>query len=261
MTTMLQTSWRRGARILFCAAAVTLAAGRPMAAMGGQDDLPKAGDLLARSVAAMGGADAVRAIKSMRARGTFEMPAQGVTGTVEMQQARPSFIRLTIDIQGIGQADQGSDGKIAWAIDPMSGPSLLTGKALSDARAEAQFDGQLFGPDYVKEATTLAKTSFGERPAYKIKLVTTFDSERTIYLDADSYLLIGTEAVSETPMGSMPTTTSTGDYKKFGPLMQPTTIVQTAMGFDQVIHMTSFEYDVVPAAAFDPPPAVKALIK
>lgn len=246
---------------MICAAAVTVAVVRPIAAVGSQDALPKGGDLLARSVAAMGGADAIKAIKSMRARGTFEMPAQGVTGTVEVQQARPAFMRLTIDIQGIGQADQGFDGKLAWAIDPMSGPSLLTGKALSDARAEAQFDGQLFGPDYVKEATTLAKTTFGDRPAYKIKLLTTFDSERTLYLDADSYLLIGTEAVTETPMGSMPTTTSTGDYKKFGPLMQPTTIVQTAMGFDQVIHMTSFEYDVVPASAFDPPPSVKALIK
>jgi hypothetical protein len=38
-------------------------------------------------------------------------------------------------------------------------------------------------------------------------------------------------------------------------------IVQSAMGFDQVIRFTSYEYDVVPPSAFELPPAIKALIK
>lgn len=257
MTTMLKGPLRRGALVI-CAAAVALAASRPVSA---QDALPKASDLLAKSVAAMGGADAVKAVRSVHAKGTFEMPAQNISGTVDVMQARPSLMRLTIDIQGIGQADNGCDGKIAWNVDPMNGPSLLTGKALAESKAESMFNGQLFGSDYVKEATTLEKTKFGERPAYKIKMVTTFDTERTLYLDAESYFIIGTEAVSETPMGPMPTTTSTGDYKKFGDLMQPTTIVQSAMGMDQVIRITSYEYNAVPPAAFEPPPAVKAMIK
>ena len=261
MTTMFTMPLRRRAvaiTSMMCAALIALATGRPLAA---QDALPKAADLLAKSVAAMGGADAVKAIKSMHAKGTFEMPAQSISGTFELVQARPSFLRMTINIQGIGAADQGSDGKIAWSVDPMSGPSLLTGKALADAKSEALFDGQLFGADYVKDATTLEKSKFGDRLAYKIKLVTTFGSERTLYLDAESYLVIGAESISETPMGAMPTSTRNGDYKKFGPLMQPTTMVQTAMGFDQIIRVTSVEYDAVPAAAFDVPAAVKALIK
>lgn len=257
MTTILKTL-RGSALVIMCAASLAVATVRPL---GAQDALPKAADLLAKSVAAMGGADAIKAIKSFRAKGTFEMPAQSISGTVELMQARPSFMRLTIDIQGVGLAEQGSDGKVAWSIDPMSGPSLLTGKALADARAEALFDAQLFGPDSVKEATTLEKTRFGDRPAYKIKLLTMFDSDRTLYLDAETYLIIGAESVSDTPMGPMPTTSSTGDYKKFGALMQPTTIVQTAMGFDQIIRFTSFEYDTVAPTAFDPPAAVKALIK
>lgn len=258
MTKMRGTMVRRGAMVLACAAAVAVAASRPLAA---QETLPKAADLLAKYVTAVGGADAVKAIKSVRARGTFEMPAQNLTGSIEVLQARPAFMRLTVDIQGVGLIESGSDGKISWSIDPMSGPALLTGKALNDANTEAQFDGQLFGPDFVKESTTLARTTFGNRPAYKIKIVTVFDSERTLYLDAESFLLIGTESISETPMGSMPTTGSMGDYKKFGPLMQPTTIVQSAMGFDQVARITSYEYDVVPPAAFDLPAQIKALIK
>ena len=258
MTTILKTRLRRSALLMVCATFIAASAVRPIAA---QDALPKGADLLAKCVAAMGGVDAMNAIKSIRAKGTFEMPAQSVSGTVEVIQARPSFMRMTIDITGLGQADQGSDGKIAWSIDPMSGPSLLTGKALADARAEALFDGQIFGSDYVKSATTLEKTKFGDRPAYKVKVVTTFDTERTLYLDAESSLIISSESVAETPMGAMPTTTSTGDYKKFGALLQPTTIVQTAMGFDQIVRISSIEYNVVSPAAFDPPASVKAMIK
>jgi len=226
-----------------------------------QDSLPKAADLLAKSAAAMGGSDAWKAIKSVRMRGTFEMPAQNLTGSVEMIQARPALVRLSVAIAGIGAIESGSDGKIAWSMDPMSGPSLMQGKALNDAISEAQFDSQINGPEFVKEATTVAKTSFGNRPAYKIHLVTKFNSESDIYIDAETYFQIGSEKISETPMGALPTTASAGEFKKFGAFMQPTVIVQTAMGFDQVIRLTSYEYDVVPPSAFDLPPAIKALIK
>lgn len=247
---------------LSCVLALGLfvAAGQIMRAAG-QDALPKASDLLAKSAAAMGGLDAFKAVKSVRARGTFEMPAQNLSGSVEIIQARPAQVRLTVTIPGIGTIENGSDGKIAWSMDPMSGPSLMQGKALADAISEAQFDAAFNGPEYVKEATTLEKTKFGDRPAYKIHLVSKFNSDETLYLDAESYLPIGVEKVSETPMGSMPTTTSTGEFKKFGGFMQPTVMVQNAMGFEQVIRITSYEFDVVPPAAFDLPPAIKALIK
>jgi len=223
--------------------------------------LPQASDLLAKSAAALGGLDAWKAVKSVRGRGTFEMAAQNLSGSVEIIQARPAQVRLSVSISGMGTIENGSDGKIAWSMDPMSGPSLMSGKALTDAISEAQFDGAFNGPEIVKEATTLAKTTFGNRPAYKVRVVTKFNSESTIYLDAETYYPIGMEKVSETPMGSLPTTTSVGEYKKFGAFMQPTVIVQSAMGFDQVIRFTSYEYDVVPPSAFDLPPAIKALIK
>jgi outer membrane lipoprotein-sorting protein len=226
-----------------------------------KDALPKASELLAKSAAAMGGLEAYKAVKSVRARGTFEMAAQNFTGNVEIIQARPDKVRLTVTIPGLGSIENGCDGKICWSMDPMSGPSLLTGKALADALSEAQFDASFNGPDFVKEATTLEKTKFGDRPAYKLHVVSKLNSESTIYIDAETYYPIGMEKVSETPMGSMPTTTSAGQFKKFGLFMQPTVMVQNAMGFDQVIRMTSFEYDVVPASAWELPPAIKALIK
>src|SRR6478672_4561810 len=135
-----------------------LVSGRVVRAAG-QDALPKASDLLAKSAAALGGLDAWKAVKSVRARGTFEMAAQNLTGSVEIIQARPAQVRLTVSIPGMGTIENGCDGKIGWSVDPMSGPSLMQGKALTDAISEAQFDGAFNSPEFVKEATTLAKTN------------------------------------------------------------------------------------------------------
>ena len=98
-----------------------------------QDTLPKASEILAKSADAMGGAQAFKAVKSMRSRGTFEMPAQNLTGTVEIIQARPAQVRLTVTIQGMGVSESGCDGKIAWSMDPMSGPSLMETTSAYDA--------------------------------------------------------------------------------------------------------------------------------
>jgi len=62
-------------------------------------------------------------------------------------------------------------------------------------------------------------------------------------------------------LGVVPTTTALRDYKKFGPLMQPTTNLQKALFVEQVLHVTSCEYDVVDNNAFVLPPQIQALIK
>jgi hypothetical protein len=51
------------------------------------------------------------------------------------------------------------------------------------------------------------------------------------------------------------------DYRAFGAILQPTTIVQRALGFEQVVTITSCEYNTVPGDAFDPPAAIRALLK
>ena len=81
------------------------------------------------------------------------------------------------------------------------------------------------------------------------------------YYDVETGLLIGTEASRDTAMGVLPTTAILRDYRKFGSLLEATSLSQRTMGMEQVLHMTSFEYDKVPGNAFDLPPQIKALIK
>jgi hypothetical protein len=62
-------------------------------------------------------------------------------------------------------------------------------------------------------------------------------------------------------MGPITGTTTETNYRRFGPLLQATTIKSTAMGVQQVVTLTSVEYDKVNPAVFEAPAAIKALVK
>lgn len=223
--------------------------------------LPNARDIVKKHVAAIGGEAAFKAIKSVHARGKFEMPQQGVTGDLELLGARPNKLILRVDVAGVGHVESGYDGKNGWIIDPMSGPALLSGRMLTEAAEDAWFDSTLHEADHIKELTTVAKTEWDKRPAYQVKVVFNSGVEEMEYFDAETGFQIGSEAQRETQMGVLPTSTMLREYQKFGAIMEPTILMQRTMGIDQILHMSSYVYNDVAPNAFDPPPAIKALIK
>jgi hypothetical protein len=56
-------------------------------------------------------------------------------------------------------------------------------------------------------------------------------------------------------------TTVATDYKKFGQLLQPTTMKINVMTTQMIMSITTVEYGTVNAAIFVPPAPIKALIK
>ena len=81
------------------------------------------------------------------------------------------------------------------------------------------------------------------------------------FYDVETGLRAGTIVTRESPMGTVTATNVEGDYKKFGNLMQATSLTTKTMGVEQKITVATIDYDAVPASAFEPPAAIKALIK
>jgi hypothetical protein len=241
------------------AALVAIAGGTALRAR--QAALPSAQQIVDKSIEAMGGAAAFKAVKSMRAHGTFALTAQQISGALEVVSARPNKLVTKISLAGLGEVEEGYDGKVGWSIDPMSGPSLVTGRQLLERADESWFDAPLHAPDYVKEMTVVGQEEFDGRDAYRVKVVTVGGNEQFELFEVASGLLIGFEATRATPMGIVPTTGIFRDFRKFGALTFPATLIQRALGLEQVLTFTSYEFDAVPSSAFDLPPAIKALIK
>lgn len=258
MTRPFEQSLRRWLPLVTCVTCVALA----LVAAGGQESaLPSGQDLVRRHVAAIGGEAAFKAIQSMRVRGRFEITGQNISAEFEQLAARPDKLLMRADIAGVGHTEQGFDGKTAWTIDPQAGPRLLTGRERDETIADAIFDAPLHLPQHVKQLTTLGRVVFDGRVAYRVKVVLTTGVEQEEIFDAETGFEIGWEASRATPLGVLPTTAILRDYRKFGAIMQPTTLVQKALFIEQMLHITSVEYNVVPASTFDAPPSIKALIK
>jgi hypothetical protein len=244
---------------LVAAGLVTMAPGAG-AAQGVAQPLPTGRELVARHVAALGGEDVFRSMTSILARGRWEIPAQRISGALELRSARPAKLLYRVTVPGIGRIESGYDGRVGWSISPISGPELMTGRQLSETADEAWFDGALHLSDHVRELTTIGLETFDNKPAYRVRVVFRSGNEQFEFFEAASGLQIGTEAVRTTSQGNVPTVNILRDYRRFGPMLQATTVVQRALGFEQVVTITSCEYDTVTPDVFEPPAEIKALI-
>jgi hypothetical protein len=174
--------------------------------------------------------------------------------------ARPARLLFRVDVPGLGLIEHGYDGTVGWLLSPAAGPELLAGRQLSETADDAWFESTLHGPEYVRELTTLGRTEFDGRAALEVRVVLASGHEQTEYFDVEAGWQIGSEVERATPQGVIDTVNILRDYRRFGSLMQATTFVQRALGFEQVLTVTSYEYDVVPADAFERPAVVSALV-
>ena len=223
--------------------------------------LPSARSVLDRHVEAIGGRDAVLSHNSTSARGTLSMPAAGLTGTLEIYGARPNKTLLKVSIPGVGEVLEGFDGTHGWSLSPMTGPMLLDGKQLEEKRFDSDFYGELRGDERYASMTVLERTDFEGRACYKLRLVKKNGGEDIEFYDVATGLKAGSITTRESQMGTITGTQVTGDYKKFGNLLQPTRVRSSMGGMEQVITITAIEYDSVPASVFDMPAPIKALVK
>ena len=227
----------------------------------GQAPVPSGAELVARHVVAIGGETAWRAVTSSRAIGTVELPAQNIRGTLEMLSARPGRAVLRINIAGLGRTEVGISDGIGWMIDPMVGPSLVTGAALVQMKNDTHFDAALHPPDLIVSVVTVGRVEFDGRPAFKAAVTYVTGQTQDEFFDADTGLLIGTEGTSDTPMGKVPMKVTLRDYKTFGTVKLPTRVIQSALAAEQHFVIENVELNTVKPEALDLPPMIRAMIK
>jgi hypothetical protein len=226
-----------------------------------QGKLPAAKEVIDKFIKAAGGREAWLKHRSLHAKGTMEMPAQGVKGQVELFLAAPSNHLVKMDIPNMGQIQTGCDGSVGWSLDPIQGPRLLEGKELEQLLAESDFRGPLHDEKSYKSMETIEEAPFEGRPCYKLKLVRLSGEEVFEYFDVATGLSAGTSLKQQTPMGIVPVTQVSSDYKKFGDLLIATKSIQKMLGLEQVITLDSVEFDDVKETVFELPPKIKALLK
>ena len=223
--------------------------------------LPSGSSVLERYLTAIGGRDALVSHRSVHASGTLSMPAAGLTGTLDIYGATPNRTLLKVSFPGVGDVFEGFDGTHAWTLSAMSGPILLEGKALEEKKFDSEFNSELRSDSRYQSVTTLGEVDFEGWRCYKVRLLRKTGGEDIEFYDVATGLRAGRIATRETLLGPVTSTMVLTDYKRFGNLVQPTTVRTQGGGVLQVIRISWTEYDRVPASIFELPPPIMALLR
>lgn len=225
--------------------------------------LPSASDVIAKHVAAVGGKDAITKITSMKQTGAMEITAAGMTADLEMVIVAPNKQSMKMTLAGLGEILTGTDGNVAWSVNPMQGARVLEGKEAAQIKEQADFlAAMLFSAEKFSSMANEGIVDFAGEKAYKIKLVRKdTGTESWNYFSVASGLQIGSEATLQSEMGTMSTSSTLSEYKQFGPIKMATRSEMTTGPQKMILTIKSAEFNTVGADAVTIPAAVQPLIK
>ena len=226
----------------------------------GENGLLSPAAILARYVDVLGGEEALRANESATVKGKMFIDAMGIEGDVTIYAAAPDRFVMNIDTP-MGAMNQGYNGEVGWSDNPMTGPSVLDGAELAEAKNQADFYGELTYADRYSSMETVELTEFAGESAYKLKLTGAEGKETTQYFSEASSLLLGQEAVQAGPMGESEVTITFSDYQEFGGRKRAgtTTILTSGMEIRQTV--SEVTYDDVEDSSFEPPASIKGMLE
>lgn len=190
-----------------------------------------ADEIIDKHIKALGGMEKMKAVTAQKLTGKMKMGPMEAPFTVTKK--RPNAFRLEFTIQGM-TGIQAYDGTTGWMVMPFMGKKeaeKMPEDMLKDFRDDADFDGPLI--DYKAKGNKveyLGKEDVQGTPSYKLKLTTKDGNESTMYFDADSYLLIRSEAKHKIQGQEVEGETTFGDYKEVGGLLFPFSIENRAKG-------------------------------
>ncbi|HEV2733360.1 MAG TPA: hypothetical protein VGV85_00930 [Longimicrobiaceae bacterium] len=238
-------------------AALCLALALPLTAAAQQ--LPPARQVLDRYVEAMGGREAISRQKFRTMDTEMSMPAMGMNMTVKTVAAAPDRMVTTAEMPGAGAIRSGYDGSVGWQVNPMTGPSLLSGAELEQSAQMADFHAPLNYDKQYRSMETTERTELNGRPCYRVKLTTASGRESWQCFDTETGLMVATGGKQESQMGSIEVTSLLSDYREFDGVKMPTRSTTKMMGQDMTATVKSVSHAPVDAAVFALPAEIQVL--
>jgi hypothetical protein len=178
-------------------------------------------EIVARHLAARGGAARIEAIQSLRMTGKARASG-GREALVVREIKRPGRVRTEFTVQGLTGV-YACDGERGWQVSPLDGemePRPMPPEAARLALEQADFGGPLLGWKEKGHAVELVgRATEGGRDAWKLKVTPKGGTARYLYLDAQSYLLVRSEAPRELAGRTVEAETTFADYRETGGLL------------------------------------------
>ena len=224
-------------------------------------DDPKPEAILDKFVEVTGGKAAYEKVKTEVSTGTLEITSVGLSGALTNYRAAPNKSYTVIEFPGgIGKAEEGSDGQVAWTLNAQQGPHIKEGDERAASMRRDALDGTVGWRNYYKKAELAGTEDVDGKPCYKLVLTPNEGAAETHYYDKASNLLVKVVMPTTTPEGDVTVEIDVSDYKDDGGILSPHTSSIKYPGADMVIKIDSVKHNAdIPAGRFDLPPEIKAL--
>jgi outer membrane lipoprotein-sorting protein len=225
------------------------------------DDLPKADTILDKNMEATGGKEAHQKVKNRVTKATIEISAAGLKGEITIYAAAPNKLYVVTELTGVGKIEEGSDGKVAWSVNPMTGPRIKDGTEKETALRRADFEGESNWRKHTKKAESKGEDTVDGKACYVIEITTDEGQTKTHYYDKSSYLLIKSSGTEKTPNGDIQIESIFSDFKKVDGITMPFKTKQSALGTEFTVTIDKVEHNVqIPDNRFDLPDDIKKLV-
>jgi hypothetical protein len=229
------------------------------AALAADDIKPEA--ILDKFVEVTGGHAAYEKVQSEIVTGTLEISPMGLSGSLTSYRAAPDKSYAVIDFAGVGKAEQGSNGQVAWSINPGEGPRIKQGDERATALRTDAMHTEVRWRDFYKKAEFAGTEDVGGNPCYKVVLTPNEGGAETRYYDKSSNLLVKVLMPLDTPQGAMQGESDIGDYRDEGGILAPHSITQKVPNAEILVKIENVKYNPdIPPGRFDLPAEIKALM-
>lgn len=203
-------------------------------------------EIIAKNVQARGGMDKLKAVQTMKIAGKMTM-GPGMEAPFNLEMKRPKNLRMEFVFQGL-TGIQAYDGTTGWAVMPFGGrkdPQPMAPEDVKEAYEQADIDGPLV--DYKTkghQVELMGKEKIEGTDAYKLKVTLKNGETRYVYLDAEEFLEIKTEARRMVRGTEREVESIFGDYKEVSGVMIPHSIDSGAKGGQERQKITAEKVEI-----------------
>jgi hypothetical protein len=205
--------------LVFLALALVLAADaaptNPSTAVTAPASLREAKAILADYAKAIGDEKAWKKHKSVRIRREVSVKAMHFTSQEEMRLARGGKVFSTSEMKDMGTFRRGSDGRLAWAEDPIGGLRILKDGEAEDMRIAATWNlewrlGEVYAKVLSVPPPAVAPT---EQPLECVELSKAKGQSSVLCFDSKTHLRIWEKGVQSSQGGEVPYVTRFSDWR------------------------------------------------
>ncbi len=185
-----------------------------------------AAQVLDRYVVVTGGKAGYERLRTFTMEGRITVKGQGIGGTMKAQMKAPNKFYVVQNIQGIGEARQGFDGKVGWSKDPFMGLRKLQGAELELTRVLSDMQGPVKWRQLFKRAELVGVRNVEGKRTHAVKMIPHRAKPITGYYDTSTGLMLRMDVTMESPQGVMPMQVVAQDYRMVGGIKIPYLMVQ-----------------------------------